>query len=55
MTVENAWELFRKTGLPEAYQLYCALREKGGAEAWHTPSQGDLSCGKSPIENQIKF
>lgn len=29
MTAEVAWELFKRTGLPEAYSLYCLLREEG--------------------------
>lgn len=28
MTVALAWELFVQTGLPEAYSLYCCLREE---------------------------
>ncbi len=28
MTAEMAWELFFATGLPEAYSLYCFLREE---------------------------
>lgn len=28
MTAELAWELFLETGLPEAYSLYCFLREE---------------------------
>lgn len=29
MTAEAAWELFLRTGLPEAYSIYCLLREEG--------------------------
>lgn len=29
MTAEAAWELFTRTGLPEAYSIYCQLREEG--------------------------
>lgn len=28
MTAEMAWELFAATGLPEAYSLYCFLKEE---------------------------
>jgi len=28
MTVETAWEIFVATGLPEAYNIYCFLREE---------------------------
>ncbi len=28
MTVECAWFLFQMTGLPQAYNLYCLLREE---------------------------
>lgn len=30
MTSEAAWELFTRTGLPEAYSIYCLLREEVG-------------------------
>ncbi len=55
MTVENAWELFRKTGLPEADELYSALREKGGADAGPTLSPGDSSSGKSTTKRPTKY
>lgn len=32
MTAELAWEIFIQTGLPEAYSLYCLLREEGRQE-----------------------
>lgn len=28
MTCEQLWTLFLATGLPEAYTLYCALRDE---------------------------
>lgn len=28
MDAETAWKLFMDTGLPEAYTLYCFLREE---------------------------
>lgn len=30
VNMEQAWLLFRRTGLPEAYSLYRALREREG-------------------------
>lgn len=30
MTAKDAWELFMRTGLPEAYNIYCLLREEEG-------------------------
>lgn len=28
MTAETAWKFFAATGLPEAYHIYCLLREE---------------------------
>ena len=28
MTAERLWMIFMETGLPEAYSLYCLLREE---------------------------
>ena len=33
MTAECAWMLFWKMGLPNAYALYCLLREEEAAQA----------------------
>jgi len=30
MTAETVWKLFVATGLPEAYNIYCLLREEEG-------------------------
>lgn len=33
MTAECAWTLFWETGLPQAYALYCLLREEEASRA----------------------
>lgn len=32
MGPEGVWELFLQTGLPEAYTLFCQLKEEEGQE-----------------------
>ena len=38
MNMEQAWLLFRRTGMPEAYNLYRELRERRDREAARPPA-----------------